>query len=491
MNRKMLRVTALLCSVCLLSAGCGKKSDSSSLKKVNVAELSEKDLSETLELGGTVESTEKDSTVMTDLTNLKVTKLYVSVGDSVKAGDILCELDSSEIEKNIANLEKNISDSSTLYDYKYQQLQKELENTRKSGQLDIDEANKKLEDARNSYNSEQNSYNENRARYESLTNEANDLQNQALNAGDEVQAKVLMEQYKLKMGEVAAAMSAYETANSKMQSLKETIAMYEKAVESAKISAKSQADSAQYNIDTYSLTNSSDTDNKNRLEELKKDLEKTKVRATGAGVIATIPAEEGKVCRDGILMTLQNASNVCVHVSIDEKDLLSVKSGMKAVVTIPARKDDEYSGVVDRVLDIKSANGFDGYINIDDPTNFRIGMKATVVITTLDAENTLAVTKKSVFSDRKDDDSENEDDKKFYVYEAEKQSDNTYKLRKVEVTKGNENNTYVEISGEGLEKGDYIVSMPGRCKEDDIVDVKVTGKNRNDTDEEKGENDDE
>ena len=194
MNRKMLRVTAILCSVCLLSAGCGKK-ETNTMKKVNVSELSEKDLSETLELEGKVESTEKDSTIMTDLTTLKVTKLNVSVGDTVNAGDILCELDSSEIEKNIANLEKNINDSSTLYDYKYQQLQKELENTKKSGQLDIDEASKKLEDARNSYNNQRNIYNENRSRYDNLMNEANDLQNQAANASDEVQAKVLMEQY--------------------------------------------------------------------------------------------------------------------------------------------------------------------------------------------------------------------------------------------------------------------------------------------------------
>lgn len=474
MNRKMLRVTAILCSVCLLSAGCGKK-ETDTTKKVNVSELSEKDLSETLELEGKVESTEKDSTIMTDLTSLKVTKLNVSVGDTVNAGDILCELDSSEIEKNIANLEKNINDSSTLYDYKYQQLQKELENTKKSGQLDIDEASKKLEDARNSYNNQRNIYNENRSRYDNLMNEANDLQNQAANASDEVQAKVLMEQYKLKMQEVAAAMSAYETANAQMQSISESISMLEKSLESAKLSAKSQADSAQYNIDTYSLTNSSDTDNKNRLEELKKDLEKTKIKATSSGVVASIPAEEGKVCRDGILMTLQNASNVCVHVSIAEKDLLNVKSGMKASITIPARKDDEYSGVVDRVLDIKSANGFDGYINIDDPTNFRIGMAATVNVTTLDAENVLAVSKKSVFSDKKKDDDSDKDednkDKKFYVYEAEKQDDNTYKLRKVEVTKGTENSNFVEITGEGLEKGDYIVSSPGRCKENDIVEI--------------------
>ena len=483
MNKKMIKAVALLCSVCFIGTGCGNKTDSDTLKKINVSELSEKDLSQTLKVSGTVESTESDSTIMTDLTNLKVKKLNVSVGDNVKAGDVLCELDSTDIEKSIADLEKVISDSSTLYDYKYQQLQKELENTKKSGDLDIKEATDKLNDARNSYNSAKGSYDENRSKYNDLMNEANGLKDSAANAEDEVQAKVLMEQYKIKMQEAASAMAAYEAASAKMESLSETIAMYEKALESAKLTASSQADSAQYNIDTYSLTNSSDTDNKNKLEELKKDLEKTKIKATRDGVVSSVTAEEGKAPRDGILMTLQNASDMCVHVVIDEEDLLSVNSGMKAEIRIPARKDDIYTGTVDRVLDIKSANGFDSYINIDDTTNFRIGMKADAEIQTVDAENVLAVNKKSVFADK-------DDKKKFYVYEAEKQADGTYKIRKAEVTKGLENNSYVEVKGEGLAKGDYIVSLPGRCSENDIVDVKVSG-NKEDSDDEKGESDDE
>ncbi len=473
MNRKMLRVTAVLCSVCLLSAGCGKK-ETDTTKKVNVSEFSEQDLSSSLKIEGKVESTDNDSTIMTDLTSLKVKKINVSVGDQVKAGDVLCELDSTDIEKQISDLEKIVSDSSTLYDYKYQQLQKELENTKKSGEIDIKEASDKLDEARSNYNNQQNIYNENRSRYDSLYNEANDLKNAALNAENTDQAEIIMEQYKMKMQEVAAAMSAYETANAQMQSISEQINLYEKQLESAKLQANSQKDSAQYNIDTYSLTNSSDTSNKNKLEELKKDLEKTKIKATGDGVVSEIKGEEGKACREGVLMTLQNASNMCVHVVIDEEDLLTVKSGMKAKITIPARKDDEYTGTVDRVLDIKSAQGFDSYINIDDTTNFRIGMSAKVEIMTVDAENILAVSNKSIFSDKdKDDDSEKDEDKKFYVYEAEKQADDTYKLRKVEVTKGLESDKYTEISGDGLEKGDYIVSSPGRVKDGEIVEVKT------------------
>ena len=57
---------------------------------------------------------------------------------------------------------------------------------------------------------------------------------------------------------------------------------------------------------------------------------------------------------------------------------------------------------------------------------------------------------------------------------AEKQDENSYKLRKVEVTEGISGDQFTEISGEGLEEGDYIVLTPGKCEADEIVNVRVS-----------------
>lgn len=473
MNRKVLKVAALMCSVCIAAAGCGsKKSDETALRKVNVTEFTGRDMSKTLKVEGVVESTENDSTIMTDNVSLKVKKINVSVGDAVKAGDILCELDSTELEKEIADLEKRIADTGTLNDLKYQQLQKELENTRKSGNLSIQDASDRLDEARRNYNSAKSSYDENRNRYNGLVEEANNLKNEASGCEDPEQAAMLMQQYQVKMGEAQQAMSVYESASQTMQTLSGTISAYENALEAAKLSAGNQIDTAQFSIDSYNLTSGSDSETQNRLDELKRNLENTKIKATRDGVVSAVKAEEGKVCREGVLMTVQNASNICVHVVISEEDLLSVKSGMKAEIKIPARKDEKYSGSVERILDIKTGNGFDCYINIDKTDDFRIGMTSKVEITTVDASDVLAVPQKSIVADK-------DDETKFYVYEAEKQSDDTYKLRKVEVTKGEETEKYAAVSGEGLEKGDYIVNIPGRCSEGDIVDIR-TGGEKND-----------
>lgn len=346
---------------------------------------------------------------------------------------------------------------------------KELENTKKSGDLKIKEANDKLSDARNSYNNYKSSYENNLNRYNELTSEANSLKDAAAACENPDEAAMYVEQYQAKMMEISAAMNAYETAYNAMEAAKESISMYETALESEKISVKGEIDAAQYNIDTYSLTENSSSDNTKKLEELKESLENTKIKADKSGVISMINAEEGKTCQNGIIMSLQSVSDVCVHVTISEEDMLSVKKGMKAVVTIPARKDDEYTGSVDRVIDIKSEQGFDGYINIDDTENFRIGMNAKVKITTVDEPEVLSVKKSAIFKN---------DDDRSCVYEAEKQSDGTYKIREVEVEEGISKELYTAVTGDGLEEGDYIVLNPAKCSDGDVVDVRLQKKKK-------------
>lgn len=467
MNRKALRIAALLSAAAMLITGCSSSSssDENALPKVSVNELEKKDLSEKLTIEGTVESAELDSTITTDLTTCKVSSVKVSVGDKVSAGDILFELDSTEIQNDIADLEKSIADSDTLYDYRYNQLIKNLDSVKKTNDLNIKEAQKNVENLRNSYNTQKSEYDNQLNSYNNLKAEAEDARNRAGSASDENEAAALMAEYQSKMSEAAQAYSASETAYAQMLSISSSIPLAEKTLESVKISASDKESEAQYEIDTYSLTSSSSTDAVKELEELKRKLDKTTIKATRDGVVSSVSAEEGKTCSNGILMTLQNASDMCIHISIPEEDFLTVESGMKAVITIPARKDDEYTGIVDRVLEIKNTNGFDAYVNIDDTTNFRIGMTAKVNIITVDAADVLAVTNKSVFED--------EETGRKYVYEAEKQSDDSYKLRKVEVTEGITGDTYTEISGEGLDEGDYIVSKPDKSEENDIVDVRV------------------
>ena len=316
MNKKMMKIAALASAVCLIASGCGsaKSNDETKLKKVSVSKLEKKDFSETLDMEGIVESSEKDSTVTTELTQYKVSSVNVSVGDRVKAGDVLCELDSSELQQQITDLEKIVNDSDTLYDYRYEQLKKQLESTKKSTELDVNEASKKLDELRSEYNNKKSEYESGQNDYNRLKGEADDLRSRAAGASDEAEAAMLMSEYQAKIGEASEAMARYESAYAQMKSINESIPMAEKALESAKIMASDSVDKVQYEIDTYSLTADSSSENIKKLDELKKQLDKTVVKAERDGVVSSVLAEEGKICREGILMTLQNTSDMCIHI---------------------------------------------------------------------------------------------------------------------------------------------------------------------------------
>ena len=91
------------------NSGYGKRRQNktgNTVPTLKAYEFGKNDVVKTLKVSGEVESTEKNSTITTELVNCKVKTLNVSVGDRVKKDDILCELDTSEIEKEIAEMPK-------------------------------------------------------------------------------------------------------------------------------------------------------------------------------------------------------------------------------------------------------------------------------------------------------------------------------------------------------------------------------------------------
>ncbi len=85
---------------------------------IRTTTLSKGTLEDSISASGTVSSAETSS-VTTNLT-YPIKSVNVSVGDNVKAGDVICTLDSTELEKQIAkeeeNIEKTISAAQKTYD---------------------------------------------------------------------------------------------------------------------------------------------------------------------------------------------------------------------------------------------------------------------------------------------------------------------------------------------------------------------------------------
>lgn len=467
MSKKFREMAALICLSAFCLASCQSAGETDSTPTARVAEFCKNDMYDTLDVDGKIESADANTTILTNLITYKVKKVNFKVGDHVNAGDIVCELDTTDLESDISDLENQISNADTLSDFQLEQYQKALENAKKSRDLQLSEAQKAIDDANSLYNKTKDSYNSNLDKYNNSKSQADQAKSSFENAQDEETAAMYYQQYQALMQEAGGYMSAYEAADAKMASAQSAITSSQNAYDAVKLKADNEVEQAQYNVDTYNVSSDSSTvsENKTKLEKLKKSLDDSKIKAANSGIVSSINAEEGKVCADGIVMTTQNDSSVCVHVTIKEEELLSVKPGMKATITTTATGKDKFDGTVDRILDIRSQDGFDGYISLDETENFKIGMSAKVKIATIDEKDVLSVKSSSLFTN---------EDGETCVYEAVAQDDGGYTVTQTPVTVDYQDASRSKITADSLDEGDYIILEPKKYKDGESVKVHVS-----------------
>ncbi|HEY6349579.1 MAG TPA: efflux RND transporter periplasmic adaptor subunit [Candidatus Angelobacter sp.] len=170
--------------------------------------------------------------------------------------------------------------------------------------------------------------------------------------------------------------------------------------------AKAQLDSAQGHVSQAraTVTHTSDI------------LSKTIYDAPFDGVVTYVPVHEGETVVIGIqnspgstLMTLANMSVITAEVQVDETDIVNVKLGQTADVTIDAIPGKTFKGEVTEIGDnaivrstglatsqstasSQEAKDFKVVVRLKDPPqNIRPGLSATAKITTGTRSNTLAI----------------------------------------------------------------------------------------------------
>ena len=82
------------------------------MNQTEVEPVEKRDLSDTISIKGSIAGVSK--TNVTSKAVSEITAMNVQVGDVVKAGDVLCTLDSASIEKKIAELEKSTSNANAV-----------------------------------------------------------------------------------------------------------------------------------------------------------------------------------------------------------------------------------------------------------------------------------------------------------------------------------------------------------------------------------------
>ena len=446
---KIKRLPALLAFITLLGmlTACAKAEGDAAID-VFVEEYGEHEVSKYITTTGTVErgssmpfvvSTEIDS-------SYRVKKLYVAVGDRVKEGDKICEFDTSYIESQIADLEKQVSVYDNIDKKSMSDLQAQLQSAKQMQTVQLNQLDDKISAAQQKYNTAEQSYNTAQSNYNKAENSYNDAESGLNNAEDAEKISYysgLCSSYQAQMTSYKSEMAQWQST---MTTCQDEIKSSQYEYELTKLQTDRDINSLQYQIDTYQSKN----DTQEKLNMLKKALADSVVYSKYSGVVSEILVKEGQTTSDKNIVNIVDDNNKLIHVVLNDSDIMSVEEGMAVKVKTASDAVGELTGEVYKINRIKGQDGFDVYIKGDDFDKLNIGMGVTNSIVMF-ADNTLSVSKDAV---RKSEDGETS-----YVLVAVPNSAGSYTLEKRDVTTGLESDEYIQIESENLTAGDKVVTM--------------------------------
>lgn len=376
------------------------------MNQTEVEPVEKRDLSDTISIKGSIAGVSK--TNVTSKAVSEITAMNVQVGDVVKAGDVLCTLDSASIEKKIAELEKSTSNANAVESINNQQAADAVEQAKADQVTQLNEAQVQIDQA------------------------------QAAVGG------IVQQQQNGVEVDFATAQSAQQALEAAQRNYTQVLDSTNRAIENAELNAK---------LNQYK---DSDSTAKDTLEDLREQLADCEVVAPTGGVVTAVNVSVGDInAEKTTILTIEDTSSLKVVASVEEADILKLEEGMNAVVTADATGDKEIKGTVTRVVRVKSqgfvdgstAAGYSVEISIDS-TELLVGMDAKVKVMIQEKGEVLAIPYDLIQYD---------ENGNAFVYVAEPNDDGSATAVKKSVEVGEEVDYYTEITGGDLKEGDKLI----------------------------------
>lgn len=411
----------------------GKESTQKMQAKQNTIQLSKMDLTSSISATGTLESA-NSKTVSANVSNVKIKKVLVSEGDTVKKGQSLVTFDESELQTTLSDAKESLSDTIT------------------QNASQLKSAKRKLSDAKETYTTQKKKLQKEVASAKKTYEAAKKAVSQAKNQQEKTKANQTLQQAK----------SAYEQAVSQQTSSnkqnKESIENAKESVTTTENSNKKSLKGAQKSVD-----------------DATEALENCVITAPISGTITAVGVEAGDTYSGGDMFEISDCSKFQVSATVSEYDIANVKKGQKVVILTDATDDTELQGEITYVAlttgsslssssssssgngataqssagggsssSSSSSSGYEVTIKVKDSNDkLRVGMTAKCSIILKEAKDVYAVPYDAIHTN-------NSGDSVIYV------QDGTSK-KEVTVTKGMESDYYVAVSGDGLSEGLNVI----------------------------------
>ena len=443
------------------------------IEYVRTVTLSRGSLDDVVSATGTVESADV-STVTTEL-KYTVQEVLVAVGDSVQEGDVICKLDTSELENQIEKLKESLADQTA-------QLQKQYDQavaSRDEAKYALDEAYTSQSRAQSSYNSAKSAYDtivSQLAAYQSaydtalaeyqallLQSEPGDLPSASSDPASQPQDGTAVTQEESLADKISAAKAKLDAAEAELNTMKsglgytaaqQAYTSAEQSLNSAN-TAYSQAqktyDSAQDAVNT-AAENLADGGESDELEQLYEQVENCTLRAKTAGKVTSLDATVGSLPGTTVA-TIQDTGSLKISINIPEYDIESVSVGLPVRITTDVT-DETFTGTVSQISPTATGGGssssqFAAEVLVDgSPEALRIGTNASVEIILSSTEDVFTVPLDAIGQD------ESGQDVVYLQTGTDEAGDPTFEP--VPVTVGATNDYYAEVSGEDLTEGAVV-----------------------------------
>ena len=454
----VLAVVAVIAAVIGVRINQAAKALQQAVNQQETAQVEKRTLVESISATGSFVASDETS-VTSETTNTKVVSVNVSVGDTVNEGDVICILDTEDLQEDLSDAQQSLSDA-------IEQRQRSVDNANRSleeAQVNRDES---LADVDTNISDAYQDWQDAQAQLDSLN-----AQKAAAEAAGNAQEAARLE------GEIRTAQTSVNRA-------KRT---YDTRVQNRESNIKTINDTYQNQVDSYNTTienSSTSTDTQQeRVDRLQEQIDAAVVKAPARGLVTALNVEAGDTYNGGSIAVVKNVDVFEVTTEIDEYDINKVQVGQEVVIKSNATDDLELTGTVKSIapaatgsesasnsgaafgLDLDSLMEGSGSmmgagsndvtytvrVTVNTPCDqLKIGMTAKLSIVLKKGENVLSVPFNAVQGDS---------ESGYYIEEiaSEKKEDGTYDTRKVSVTKGLESDYYVEVMGADVKEGMEIL----------------------------------
>ena len=467
---------------------------------VSASPISKGALENRITLNGTVAS-DNASRIYSTETGV-VSAVNVKAGDRVVAGDILCQLDTGDLERSIKIQQTAINNAVkkaalTLADSEadYQNLLDDLQTDKYAelinAQQTLNYAQREYTDARHDlddHKDEQEYADEQMSKFERALNlarvelsRAKKAYNDALKSNTGVGEALAALQEKERIYD--AAYKEWDDANDEYG---DDITVYSKDYRLARLKyndALENKETVERNATRrlVSLKNAIEmnaisadmTGEQLALEKLQQSLADSTVKAPITGTVTAVYALSG-MPGNGLLFVIEDTEQLMVKTSVREYDVAALHTGLPAIIKSDATGEQEFNGEVLRIAPAaaKTADGstaakngsaveFEAEVSLPEAGSaLRIGMNVRLNIILEKKDDVLSVPYDAVTTD------ENGGD---VVYVARAGEDGGYTVQAVPVETGMETDFAIEVSAEALAEGDLIVTDPGSVAPGDVV----------------------